>query len=878
MNRKEKNNNEYDEMMNFSLPALDGQRVADTRLGDKTCYQVYPCETGKEITFEDFDLFLGGYNVTRENEGYKHVAYIEDWDRDCSFVMMMLNDVFCDEDSKGEVRLTLYRRGEPQPLATQVKKVYESSKDISYDLEVIDFEPGDYFLRIDGAKPEDESAWQSIGESVEYPFVVLETGEKRNHPVVVAPNLKVKKALVEEDREMPVFEYRQRGLFSWEDEYAVYCYADDFTLIAKDSQQGGRHTGGQSELKMKWRLETKRIWQPGTYHLVLAHNRVPFYVIPFEWTSQGCRLGKGCQVDEKDIWYPLVREVAVSEQVEVKRLFETYGTGDMRRRVLECWKQRNIYRASCQKGLEPYVANRFFVCDGNYEQSAWRVYPDFAIAAGNWKDVSVVDLAGIEDWDSIRDQIEDRDMLLFYNLDDFCGKWGDKLMGYLEEKLYEEVDWGMMLIGRKAEVEALLQRYPILKPFFATGIHARYSGEYTDREKIYSVEDWLQLNGYSLSNKAKSALLEGIVQCGDIKWGYDTGRRLVREGMLQKHAARMTHLMAQGVEHVCKKDMQTIEVADIDFDAFIANSQEKDLFKQYKKSTEQLNQMIGLDEVKQMIIRTANRVLFNQARREKGLNVLADETHHMIFCGNPGTGKTTVAKMIGAIFHSLGILSKGEVVVTERTSLVGQYIGETEEKMMKVLEKAKGNVLFIDEAYTLYNGAEDSKDFGKRVIESLLTFLAQKSPDMIVILAGYEKEMQQLIDSNDGLRGRFPHHLHFPDYSVGELMQIANNRLGKENLVLSEDALRCMQEIVFRTLSRKSSDFSNARWIEQFVAHGILPAMADRVIAEDRLESVQACTLVLPADVENGYRLITPVTEGSTCIPLRRKIGFRACS
>ena len=144
----------------------------------------------------------------------------------------------------------------------------------------------------------------------------------------------------------------------------------------------------------------------------------------------------------------------------------------------------------------------------------------------------------------------------------------------------------------------------------------------------------------------------------------------------------------------------------------------------------------------------------------------------MIFTGNPGTGKTTVAKMVGKIYHALGQLSTGEVIVTGRSQLVGRFIGETEKNMQEILERARGNVLFIDEAYTLYDGASDHKDFGFRVLESLLAVLALEHADILVIFAGYEKEMKAMMDANLGLWGRFPHQFHFEDYSVDELLQI----------------------------------------------------------------------------------------------------------
>ena len=143
---------------------------------------------------------------------------------------------------------------------------------------------------------------------------------------------------------------------------------------------------------------------------------------------------------------------------------------------------------------------------------------------------------------------------------------------------------------------------------------------------------------------------------------------------------------------------------------------------------------------------------------------------------------------------------------------MGRYIGETEEKVNEVLKQARGNVLFIDEAYSLCDSADDRKDYGNRVVESLLTVLAQPHPDMLVILAGYADEMERLLQMNPGLESRFPHRFHFDDYTAEELLQIARDLLQRQQYLCEPDADRALDEVVRRAVAGKDRYFGNARW------------------------------------------------------------------
>lgn len=301
--------------------------------------------------------------------------------------------------------------------------------------------------------------------------------------------------------------------------------------------------------------------------------------------------------------------------------------------------------------------------------------------------------------------------------------------------------------------------------------------------------------------------------------------------------------------------------------------EEQDVFSE---SIAELNAMIGLTDLKKSLTTTFNRTRFEEKRRQWGLPVPERGGHHMIFTGNPGTGKTTVAKMIGRIFHALGLLSKGDVIEAERSTMVGRYIGETEQKMEELLEKAKGNVLFIDEAYSLCDNSEgDRKDFGCRVLECLLTVLTRKNPDIIIIMAGYEKEIRQMLEMNPGMKGRFPYKFHFDDYDADELFQIACNKLKREEYVLTPEAEAYLKESIAETVAHKDAFFHNARWVEQYIQDGIVPAMSDRVMSLPRqTETREMFQTIEVSDVQIAFRKLRPqITE--VLLP-RRRIGFVA--
>ena len=223
---------------------------------------------------------------------------------------------------------------------------------------------------------------------------------------------------------------------------------------------------------------------------------------------------------------------------------------------------------------------------------------------------------------------------------------------------------------------------------------------------------------------------------------------------------------------------------------------------------EQLDrELVGLAPVKQRIREIAAFLIVSRARSQMGLEATPPSLH-MCFTGNPGTGKTTVALRMADILHRLGYIRKGHLISVTRDDLVGQYIGHTAPKTREVLKRAMGGVLFIDEAYYLYR-PENERDYGQEAIEILLQVMENQRDDLVVVLAGYKNRMDTFFKSNPGLSSRVAHHIDFPDYSLHELLAIAEKMLEPMNYRLDESAQAAMREYIERRVQQPN--FSNAR-------------------------------------------------------------------
>lgn len=222
-----------------------------------------------------------------------------------------------------------------------------------------------------------------------------------------------------------------------------------------------------------------------------------------------------------------------------------------------------------------------------------------------------------------------------------------------------------------------------------------------------------------------------------------------------------------------------------------------------------LRTMIGLTSVKQEVESLINYVKTRKMKMDRGI-LVTPSTLHLVFTGNPGTGKTTVARLIGEIDKELGLLEKGHLVETDRGGLVAEYIGHTAQKTTKIFESALGGVLFIDEAYALNEGGE--KDFGKEAIDTLLKLMEDNRERIVVIVAGYPDLMRRFLESNPGLESRFPTKIHFDDYLVDELVEILEWMCASKNHQLTESAKQKAREYIAAAMQHQTR-FGNARGV-----------------------------------------------------------------
>lgn len=262
-----------------------------------------------------------------------------------------------------------------------------------------------------------------------------------------------------------------------------------------------------------------------------------------------------------------------------------------------------------------------------------------------------------------------------------------------------------------------------------------------------------------------------------------------------------------------------------------------------------LDCLTGLRSVKEKLAIYESVVLFNKMRADKDMPVSTTPLHAM-FLGSPGTGKTTVAKMIGRMLHRAGVLSKGHVVVRDRAMLLGQNYHAESENTRKAIVEAQGGILFIDEAYQLYQ-SHDPRDPGKFVIETLLTVLSDDSlNDWMLILAGYPEEMKRMFDMNPGFKSRIPDSniYTFDDFTEAELMEIAENYLERNCFTLSPEARSAFSERLKADYARREKSFGNARHVVNMIKTEILPAMAFRVVKEG-LSDEGALTEIQAADI-----------------------------
>ena len=257
----------------------------------------------------------------------------------------------------------------------------------------------------------------------------------------------------------------------------------------------------------------------------------------------------------------------------------------------------------------------------------------------------------------------------------------------------------------------------------------------------------------------------------------------------------------------------------------------------------ELNRLIGLDSVKKEVESLRNLIKIQAMRAQHGLPN-TNMSYHMVFTGNPGTGKTTVARIVAGIYKEIGILEKGHLVETDRAGLVAEYVGQTAPKTNAKIDEALDGVLFIDEAYTLVG---EGSDFGSEAIATLLKRMEDDRSRLVVILAGYTNEIKEFIDSNPGLQSRFNRYIEFEDYKAEELIEIFRSNLKKAKYKIKRDAFEWLKQYISYKVMTKDENFGNARFIRN-TFEKVVQNQADRLAKQSSITN-EELTIITIDDV-----------------------------
>ena len=385
-------------------------------------------------------------------------------------------------------------------------------------------------------------------------------------------------------------------------------------------------------------------------------------------------------------------------------------------------------------------------------------------------------------------------------------------------------DLVVILAGYEDEMNEFLKANSGLKSRFPNIVHFE---DYTVGEMYEIAKFTAKSKGYRLSESSEEGMLR-LFEKHQIKGRNDGGNgRLVRN-IIEAAILRQSQRIIESP----KADMELLIPSDFGFDKAVEFNLE-----------EELGKITGLESVKEFVRTQYKMCLAKEKRRKANLDVDTTQSLNMIFAGNPGTGKTTIARVVAEMFKSMGILKQGQLVETDKSGLVAEYVGQTANKTTEVFKSALGGILFIDEAYSI---TSDGSSFGQECIDTLVKLIEDHKGEIIVILAGYTKEMKDFMKANSGLESRFPLMIDFPDYTAEELFAIGKQMIKGRGFSMEDEATKIFEAAIQQLKRKATASSGNGRMVRNFI-EGIIRRQSARIAEID--VSSEELTKILPVDI-----------------------------